>query len=73
MILERFLSVALGIVYLSASAAGYTRRPLARWEAWVLGILAVLLFVPHGPLNLVAFLLGLPFFRKGLTGAQREA
>ncbi len=70
MILERFFSVAIGIVYLSASAAGYTRRPLARWEAWALGILAVFLFAPYGPLNLAAFLLGLPFFRKGLTGAR---
>ncbi len=73
LVLERFLSVAAGIVYLSASAAGYTRRPLKRWEAWALGILAVLLFVPYGLLNLVAFLLGLPFFRKGLTGARKEA
>ncbi|WP_051946731.1 TRAP transporter permease [Thermus amyloliquefaciens] len=73
MVLERFLSVAAGIIYLSASAAGYTRRPLARWEAWALGILAALLFVPQGWLNLVAFLLGLPFFRKGLTKSQKGA
>ncbi|MEN2981501.1 MAG: TRAP transporter fused permease subunit [Thermus sp.] len=75
MILERFFSVAAGIIYLSASGAGYTRRPLRRWEAWALGTLAVLLFVPHGPLNLAAFLLGLPFFRKGkgLTRAGRGA
>lgn len=38
-ILERFLAVAMGIIYLSASAAGYTRRPLGRlgpglWESW---------------------------------------
>uniref|UniRef100_A0A7C5ZZM3 TRAP transporter fused permease subunit n=1 Tax=Thermus tengchongensis TaxID=1214928 RepID=A0A7C5ZZM3_9DEIN len=58
MILERFLSVAIGIVYLSASGAGYTRRPLKRWEAWALGILAVMLFVPFWPLNLGAFLAG---------------
>ncbi|MFN4070372.1 MAG: TRAP transporter permease [Thermus caldifontis] len=73
MVLERFFSVAAGIVYLSASAAGYTRRPLKRWEAWALGLLAVLLFVPYGLLNLVAFLLGLPFFRKGLTERRQEA
>ncbi|MCX7849704.1 TRAP transporter fused permease subunit [Thermus sp.] len=75
MILERFFSVAAGIIYLSASGAGYTRRPLKRWEAWALGTLAVLLFVPHGPLNLAAFLLGLPFFSrdKGLTRAGRGA
>ncbi|APD08875.1 MULTISPECIES: TRAP transporter permease [Thermus] len=73
MILERFLSVAAGIIYLSASGAGYTRRPLRRWEAWTLGLLAVMLFVPYGPLNLLAFLLGLPFFFKGLTPAGKGA
>ncbi|GAA5338105.1 TRAP transporter permease [Thermus antranikianii] len=73
LILERFLSVAIGIVYLSASGVGYTFRPLRRWEAWVLGILAFLLFVPYWPLNLAAFLLGLPFFSKALTGARRKA
>ncbi|WP_051913569.1 TRAP transporter permease [Thermus caliditerrae] len=73
MILERFLSVAIGIVYLSASGAGYTRRPLKRWEAWALGILAVMLFVPFWPLNLGAFLAGLFFFRRGLTKARGGA
>lgn len=73
MILERFLFVAAGIVYLSASGVGYTRRPLRRWEAWVLGLLAVMLFVPYAPLNLLAFLLGLPFFLKGLTPAGKGA
>jgi len=73
MILERFLSVAIGIVYLSASGAGYTRRPLKRWEAWALGILAVMLFVPFWPLNLGAFLAGFFFFRKGLTKAREGA
>ncbi|WP_243093704.1 TRAP transporter permease [Thermus thalpophilus] len=69
MILERFLAVAAGIIYLSASGVGYTRRVLKRWEAWALGILALLLFIPHTLLNLLAFLLGLPFFMKpkGLT------
>ena len=65
LILWRFLAVGLGVVYLSASGAGYTRRVLARWEAWALGVLAFLLFVPHLYLNLAAFLLGLLFFRKG--------
>jgi TRAP transporter 4TM/12TM fusion protein len=64
-ILERFLAVAAGVVYLSASGVGYARRPLKRWEAWALGALAVALFVPLPWLNLLAFLLGLPFFRKG--------
>ncbi|GAB5603561.1 TRAP transporter permease [Thermus sp. FJN-A] len=73
LILWRFLAVGAGVVYLSASGAGYTRRPLKRWEAWALGILAVLLFVPQPYLNLAAFLLGLPFFRKGLTGGPKGA
>ena len=69
LILERFLFTLIGIVYLSASGAGHTRRPLARWEAWALGLLAVGLFVPVLWINLVALLLGLFFFRKGLTQA----
>lgn len=70
LILERFLFTLVGIVYLSASGVGYTRRNLARWEAWALGLLAVGLFVPLFWLNLVAFALGLLFFRKGLTRGQ---
>ncbi len=66
-ILERFLGVALGIIYLSAATAGYTRRPLERWESWALGLLALGLYIPNTALNLVSFLLGLPFFLKGLT------
>ncbi|WP_117237320.1 TRAP transporter permease [Thermus sediminis] len=73
-ILERFLSVGLGIVYLSAAAAGFTRRPLGRLEAWTLGLLALLLFIPQTSLNLLGLLLGLPFFLKGgLTGLWRRA
>ncbi len=73
LILERFFSVAIGIIYLSASAAGYTRRPLSRLEAWILGLLALLLFIPWGGLNLLGFLLGLPFFLKRVdrTGKER--
>ncbi|MGC8876437.1 TRAP transporter permease [Thermus sp.] len=73
LILWRFLAVGAGVIYLSASGAGYTRRPLERWEAWALGILAALLFVPQPYLNLAAFLLGLLFFRKGLTGKPKGA
>lgn len=72
-ILGRFLSVAAGILYLSASAAGYTRRPLSRLEAWFLALLALGLFIPHGSVNLLAFLLGLPFFfRRSLTAKGKE-
>jgi TRAP transporter 4TM/12TM fusion protein len=72
-ILWRFVAVAVGIIYLSASGAGYTRRPLKRLEAWALGLLAVLLFVPHAYLNLAAFLLGLLFFGRGLTKGAKGA
>jgi TRAP transporter 4TM/12TM fusion protein len=73
-ILERFLSVAVGIIYLSASTAGYTRRPLSRPESWALGLIALLLFIPQASLNLLGFLLGLPFFlKRGLTGLGRRA
>jgi TRAP transporter 4TM/12TM fusion protein len=73
LILWRFVAVAVGIIYLSASGAGYTRRPLKRLEAWALGLLAVLLFVPHAYLNLAAFLLGLLFFGRGLTKGAKGA
>jgi TRAP transporter 4TM/12TM fusion protein len=73
LILWRFVAVAVGIIYLSASGAGYTRRPLERLEAWALGLLAVLLFVPHAYLNLAAFLLGLLFFGGGLTKGAKGA
>jgi TRAP transporter 4TM/12TM fusion protein len=72
-ILERFLSVAVGIIYLSASTAGYTQRPLSRPESWALGLIAFLLFIPQASLNLLGFLLGLPFFlKRGLTGLGRR-
>jgi TRAP transporter 4TM/12TM fusion protein len=73
LILWRFVAVAVGIIYLSASGAGYTRRPLKRLEARALGLLAVLLFVPHAYLNLAAFLLGLLFFGRGLTKGAKGA
>jgi TRAP transporter 4TM/12TM fusion protein len=73
LILWRFVAVAVGIIYLSASGAGYTRRPLKRHEAWALGLLAVLLFVPHAYLNLAAFVLGLLFFGRGLTKGAKGA
>ncbi len=73
LILWRVLAAAAGIVYLSASGVGYTRRPLRRWEAWALGLLGLGLLTPHPLLNLLSFALGLPFFARGLTGRTREA
>jgi TRAP transporter 4TM/12TM fusion protein len=73
LILWRFVAVAVGIIYLSASTAGYTRRPLSRPESWALGLIAFLLFIPQASLNLLGFLLGLPFFlKRGLTGLGRR-
>ncbi|GEM86521.1 TRAP transporter permease [Meiothermus granaticius] len=49
-ILERFFFTAAAIVFMSAATVGYTRRALARWESWVMGILAVSLFFPYSNL-----------------------
>ncbi|MEZ0347033.1 MAG: TRAP transporter fused permease subunit [Thermus sp.] len=73
LILWRFLASVVGIVYLSASGTGFVQRPLRRWEAWALGAMGLGLLVPNLPLNLLAFLLGLPFFLPGLTGRQKKA
>ncbi len=63
-IIERFVSVGAGIIFLSAATVGYTRRPLARWETWVLGILAVICFTPNVYFNIPAGLLSLTFFLR---------
>ncbi|MER3553900.1 MAG: transporter [Meiothermus sp.] len=46
-ILERFFFTAAAIIFMSAATVGYTRRRLARWESWIMGILAVTLFFPY--------------------------
>ncbi|RIH88210.1 TRAP transporter permease [Calidithermus roseus] len=61
-ILERFLAVGVGIIFLAASTVGYTRRTLQRWESWVLGILGIACFTPSWYINLVAGGLGLLWF-----------
>lgn len=61
-ILERFLAVGVGIIFLSASTVGYTRRTLQRWESWVLGILGVACFTPSWYINLIAGGLGIVWF-----------
>jgi TRAP transporter 4TM/12TM fusion protein len=61
-ILERFLSVGVGIIFLSASTVGYTRRTLQRWESWVLALLGVACFTPYWYINLIAGGLGLLWF-----------
>ncbi|MFN3265404.1 MAG: TRAP transporter permease [Deinococcales bacterium] len=61
-ILERFLTVGVGIVLLSSATVGYTRRNLERWESWVVGAAALGCFVPSLPLNLLCIAIGVGFF-----------
>jgi TRAP transporter 4TM/12TM fusion protein len=61
-IVERFVTVAAGVVLLSAATVGYTRRNLERWESWVLGLAALGCFVPSLPVNLVCIVVGVGFF-----------
>jgi len=46
-IIERFFFTAAAIIFMAASTVGYTRRPLQRWESWVMGLLALSLFYPY--------------------------
>ncbi|MCS7193346.1 MAG: TRAP transporter fused permease subunit [Meiothermus sp.] len=66
-VLERFFFTAAAIVFLAAATVGYTRRPLHRWESWVMGLLALALFYPYPNLwmSFVPFGLGLLFFLRG--------
>ncbi len=75
MILERFLCVGAGIVFLSASTAGFTRRPLRRAETWVLSLAAVACFIPNLWVNIVAIAVCLFFFvgRGQDTATQQTA
>jgi TRAP transporter 4TM/12TM fusion protein len=61
-IIERFVTVAAGVVLLSASTVGYTNRHLERWESWALGLLAFGCYIPFLPLNIVCILGGIGFF-----------
>jgi TRAP-type uncharacterized transport system fused permease subunit len=61
-IIERFVTVAVAIVLLSAATVGYTRRNLERWESWVLGAAALGCFVPYLPLNIACIVIGVVFF-----------
>jgi TRAP transporter 4TM/12TM fusion protein len=65
LILWRFVAVAVGIIYLSASPPATPGGPSSASRAWALGLIALLLFIPQASLNLLGFLLGLPFFLKG--------
>lgn len=65
-ILERFFFTAAAIVFMSAATVGYTRRALARWESWVMGILSLSLFFPYPNLWLgfIPLVLCLLFFLR---------
>lgn len=58
----RLAVVSAGAIFMAASTVGYSRRHLARWESWCLGILSACLFMPFTWLNLAAFLASLWFF-----------
>jgi TRAP transporter 4TM/12TM fusion protein len=75
LILGRFLSVGAGIVFLSSATVGYTRRPLERWESWVMGVVAIACFIPNLWVNIVAVVLSLFFFmgRRQDTATQQSA
>ncbi len=70
-IIERFVTVALGITFLSAATVGYTRRALERWESWLMGLLAVACFIPNLYVNILAIALcALFFMSKGRLRAS---
>ncbi|TWJ18358.1 TRAP transporter permease [Geobacter argillaceus] len=60
--LVRLAMVSIGAILMAAATVGYTRRPLHRWECWVLGILSLGLFVPFLWINLAVIAASLWFF-----------
>ncbi len=62
--LLRLAIVLIGAVFMSAATLSYTRRPLAKWEAWTLGLLSLGLFLPYLWVNLAVLLPALWFFRS---------
>lgn len=65
--LIRLAVVLAGVICMSAATVGYARRPLAKWESWVLGILSLGLFFPHTWFNLAVLVPALWFFRSGAS------
>ncbi|MBF6592925.1 MAG: TRAP transporter fused permease subunit [Thermaceae bacterium] len=65
-ILERFFFTTAAIIFMSAATVGYTRRRLARWESWVMGLLALSLFYPYPNLwvGFIPLVLCLLFFLR---------
>jgi len=52
--LIRLAEVSIGAIAIAAATVGYARRPLRKWESWVLGIFSVGLFIPNYWFDLVA-------------------
>ncbi len=52
--LVRLLEVSIGAIAIAAATAGYARRPLKKWECWLLGIFSLGLFIPNYWFDLAA-------------------
>jgi len=52
----------VGAIAMAAATVGYARRPLRKWESWVLGIASLGLFAPYPWLDVVALPVLLWFF-----------
>ncbi len=70
--LVRLAAVSAGAISMAAATVGYARRPLLKWESWVLGILSVGMFLPFLWVNIV-ILPALAWFFFGFFGKKSEA
>ena len=52
--LIRLAEVSIGAIAMAAATVGYARRPLRKWESWVMGISALGLFIPNYWFDLAA-------------------
>lgn len=67
--LIRLAEVSVGAIAMAAATAGYARRPLRKWESWVLGIFSVGLFIPNYWFDLAALPVLIWFFLISKTKA----
>ncbi|MCX5823369.1 MAG: TRAP transporter fused permease subunit [Deltaproteobacteria bacterium] len=58
----RLAEVSVGAIAMAAATVGYARRPLRKWESWLLGIASLGLFAPYLWLDAVALPILLWFF-----------
>lgn len=74
-ILERYFFTACAIIFMAAATVGYTRRPLLRWESWVMSLLALTLFYPYPNLwmGFIPLVLGTLFFLRKEQPARPAA